>query len=875
MKKQIFTLVLLGLMCSVGSVWADCSTAGTIYKFACKASLTSNTNIEDNPVTITTSNYLASFEGSTGASLTAYNDSKNFQIASNGMKLANKSKSYLILNLGECTLKKGDIVKTKITSQNAKLMTATSDGSEILSISKNNNVQTLTIGADWDDNSTIYLIASSNGAIVYSMEIIRPATITLDATTNEGIAVDAIKGEIGEIISLPHATKDNCIFSGWFENASGGDPVDNPYTITGSTTLYAQFNEACPESGTIYKFQVKTGLTNGNISTVVPKDIVATTSNYLSSLVGGGLTIAARNNVNRVQIVNNNAIGFANGAEAFLEMDIDCGVQEGDTIKYTIASNNMELMAGSENESTNKMTLTKGENQKVIVDSKLVGADKLFMKRSSSSPNISYFEIYRPVRHALAWDFDGGSSSETAGTNYTAAGQVIEGATITYPSDASMSKDGFDFDGWSSSATEMPSGDLTIKALWKVAVDKYTVVYKDGETELKSVEVEVGSAPESYTPTKDCYTFAAWQKNAADYDPADLASDAVADETITLTARWTPIYANGNYTFDNTATVGTNPSMTVSTTSTSYEAFRVDNLFFSGMTIQLEEGTDGDGDNYRGWKVKSSGTIKFVVEKNKSITVGLGSIGGGSAKVSYTNLAGVKQSDVSLSAATNNIIMAKGGEMVTISLAPSSGKSVTLKKIFITDCVSLSDVDATEYGFATFCGDNSFTVSGATAYKASLSGTTLTLTSLGDTKIPATNGVILVGDPGEVATINYTSIGTAADMDGNDLLGTTIRTLSTSLLAGGADKVMVLDKTDNTFKSYTGAGKYIPANKAYLLYDEPEGAPSAIRIEFGENNATNMGNIKATDEAVKFIQDGKLFIKRNGVVYDAVGRVIR
>lgn len=72
------TLTLIFTL-GIGQMWAACATEGTIYKFACKSSLSGNTNITDNPVTITTSNYLASFEGSTGAAVTAYNTEKNFR----------------------------------------------------------------------------------------------------------------------------------------------------------------------------------------------------------------------------------------------------------------------------------------------------------------------------------------------------------------------------------------------------------------------------------------------------------------------------------------------------------------------------------------------------------------------------------------------------------------------------------------------------------------------------------------------------------------------------------------------------------------------------------------------------------------------------
>ena len=42
-----------------------------------------------------------------------------------------------------------------------------------------------------------------------------------------------------------------------------------------------------------------------------------------------------------------------------------------------------------------------------------------------------------------------------------------------------------------------------------------------------------------------------------------------------------------------------------------------------------------------------------------------------------------------------------------------------------------------------------------------------------------------------------------------------------------------------------------------------------------ENNATGIQDIEAKDNAVKFIENGQLLIKREGIVYDAMGRVIR
>jgi hypothetical protein len=64
------------------------------------------------------------------------------------------------------------------------------------------------------------------------------------------------------------------------------------------------------------------------------------------------------------------------------------------------------------------------------------------------------------------------------------------------------------------------------------------------------------------------------------------------------------------------------------------------------------------------------------------------------------------------------------------------------------------------------------------------------------------------------------------------------------------------------------------AHKAYLALNElPAGAPE--RILFNNNDATNINNIDAIEDAVKFMENGQLFIKKNGVIYNAVGAVVK
>ena len=66
----------------------------------------------------------------------------------------------------------------------------------------------------------------------------------------------------------------------------------------------------------------------------------------------------------------------------------------------------------------------------------------------------------------------------------------------------------------------------------------------------------------------------------------------------------------------------------------------------------------------------------------------------------------------------------------------------------------------------------------------------------------------------------------------------------------------------------------VSSTRAYVKVTDPNAAP-ALRIVEAGNEATDIRNIEGNETAVKFIENGKLFIKKNGVVYDAVGTVVK
>lgn len=120
---------------------------------------------------------------------------------------------------------------------------------------------------------------------------------------------------------------------------------------------------------------------------------------------------------------------------------------------------------------------------------------------------------------------------------------------------------------------------------------------------------------------------------------------------------------------------------------------------------------------------------------------------------------------------------------------------------------------------------------GVEIFKASLSGSTLTLTKVDGSVIKAGQPVVLKATAGGDLSMQLTSTTTASDFSGNDLKGTT------ASITGAAGNIYVLNA-----KAGTGAGFYklkasgtLSANKAYLTYS---GSSAPEYLDFNEDNTT-------------------------------------
>lgn len=190
--------------------------------------------------------------------------------------------------------------------------------------------------------------------------------------------------------------KNGYVFDGWAET-DGGSVVDlDDITITADKTLYAVYTErVCATSGSMFKFQMKTDLTNGNVFASAPNSIAATTDNYLATLAGGEVTFAVTGtNNNRLQFYDGKAVGFGDGGS--ITIYLDCPLAENDEIRfinYASSGNSITLSDG-----TNSTTLDGNKSETVqtwSVPAAWVGAYELTMVRNAGTAKLTYFEIYR------------------------------------------------------------------------------------------------------------------------------------------------------------------------------------------------------------------------------------------------------------------------------------------------------------------------------------------------------------------------------------------------------------------------------------------------------------------------------------------------
>ena len=187
---------------------------------------------------------------------------------------------------------------------------------------------------------------------------------------------------------------------------------------------------------------------------------------------------------------------------------------------------------------------------------------------------------------------------------------------------------------------------------------------------------------------------------------------------------------------------------------------------------------------------------------------------------------------------------------------------------------SLTPTALSDNNYATFYGSYNVKLpSGVDAYIGELAGSTLTLYPFNSDVVPASTPVILKASTVSGFEVTATTAEAGMASGTNSLAGKETETAMSSMTAEIGDGTLcVLGVNGASVGFYRFTGENLAANRAYLIVP---GAGAAPAIHFAFDEATDIMAVKENETVVKFIENGKLFIQKNGVVYDMTGRIVK
>ena len=231
---------------------------------------------------------------------------------------------------------------------------------------------------------------------------------------------------------------------------------------------------------------------------------------------------------------------------------------------------------------------------------------------------------------------NGGGSGDAP----AAVADKAQGETFTVPANTFTAPTNKEFDIWNDGSADYAPGvtytvgtaNVVLTAQWKTLQDKYTVIFKDGDVTLGTRQFDVASNPSDadIDKTKSLFTFAAWQKDAADIalDAAFWATVA-KDAEITLTARWAKAYATSYDMEAYAASEGASKAGIEAALTAANYAYTNINDIDNGHTHNYI---------YDGMKYKTNdGDLSFNVNAGKVVEVKTGYLPSNDAVTMYIN----------------------------------------------------------------------------------------------------------------------------------------------------------------------------------------------------------------------------------------------
>lgn len=474
--------------------------------------------------------------------------------------------------------------------------------------------------------------------------------------------------------------------------------------------------------------------------------------------------------------------------------------------------------------------------------------------------------------------FNAGDNGSCGTTSLT---EVSAEAGITLP--IIEANTGYVFNGWYTAESEgtkagdagdtyYPSRNLTLYAQYSRL---YTVTYSAGTgsgtvpTESDKVEgAEFTLANQGSLIAPASTYFGGWNDGTSNY--AAGANYIMPNKNVALTAIWKPYAQSIDLEMEAATRDAADDKQTFTYLSDhGYE--------YSGFASTEYENHAGTKDCYKGLKLKDKGAmITFYVPAGKVVRIWLGQV---KALPSIT---------INGTAQRVNVVTDNEGyyhqelqyittEHSKIVLTTASSGTVTLQNILISETYT-RPVAAEQYGTiclpydvaaGQFSGVEFFGIEGTIVVEENITGVVLT-----EAKTSLVAGTPYIFFAASAGTLSTTISGTAASVQPATGLVGNLNPTSSSV---DNTKFIIYE---NQLRMVNGATVTCPQYRAYIDLSEVGEASLApgyrvVMVENEENNATNVDAIGASEKAIKFIENGLILIKKDGIVYDALGRVVK
>ena len=232
-------------------------------------------------------------------------------------------------------------------------------------------------------------------------------------------------------------------------------------------------------------------------------------------------------------------------------------------------------------------------------------------------------------------------------------------------------------------------------------------------------------------------------------------------------------------------------------------------------------------------------------------------------RLSFSSFTGQSYTITDLGNNNHEILVNGSTEDYEFSIDQEERNTSILNRFIINYDPALATVTTNAYGLATFSFDQDLVAVEADAklYKGKVEGGDFVLTLVDYVK--AGEGVIVYNEAAEVTTYHFVAGTGTSDFDDNDL-----KAASTWAYPHAGFNAYVLSGSS----LYLYEGENMKPNKAFLLLASA-GAPKRIAFRFEEEQGVE--NIAAEGKAVKFIENGRVFIKRGEKVYNLQGQLVK